>query len=154
HVPEGAERHYREKVLRLPDGYLCYDPPAYAPDVGPLPARGNGRITFGCFNNVSKINTAVVKLWSEVLRQLPTARLLLQSSGWDDGPTAERFRGAFAENEIDPARLDFHGWSPHPELLARYGAIDVALDPFPYSGGLTTCEALWMGVPVVTWPQA
>ncbi|MCS6850985.1 MAG: tetratricopeptide repeat protein [Gemmataceae bacterium] len=154
HVPEGSEGHYRERVLRLPDGYVCYQAPADAPPVGPLPARARGFVTFGSCNNPAKIGPDVVRRWARILRQVPGSRLRLQYRGLDDPRVAERFRQLFAAEGIDPSRLELSGWARHEELLAQYHSIDIALDPFPYSGGLTTCEALWMGVPVVTCPGA
>ena len=151
-VPPGAERHYQERVLRMPDGYVCYDPPAYAPPVTPLPALGRGEVTFGCFNNPAKITPQAIEVWSRVLRRLPGARLVLKFKGWNDPGVARRFAETFAARGIDAGRLEFLGCSPHAELLGEYGRIDLALDPFPYCGGLTTCEALWMGVPVITCP--
>ncbi len=153
-VPPGAERHYRERVLRMPDGYVCYDPPAYAAPVTPLPALERGQVTFGCFNNPAKITPQAVEVWARILRRLPGARLVFKFKGWNDRGVARRFGEMFAAHGIGPGRLEFLGYSPHVELLAEYGRIDLALDPFPYNGGLTTCEALWMGVPVVTCPGA
>jgi predicted O-linked N-acetylglucosamine transferase (SPINDLY family) len=151
-VPPGAERHYREQVLRMPDSYVCYDPPAYASPVTRLPALERGQVTLGCFNNVAKVTPQVVEVWAKILRRLPEARLVLKYTGWNDRGVARRYAELFAAHGIDPGRLEFLGHSPHAELLAEYNRIDLALDPFPYSGGLTTCEALWMGVPVVTCP--
>ena len=151
-VPPGAERYYQERLLRMPDGYVCYDPPDYAPAVGPLPALNDGSVTFGCFNNPAKVTAQAVEVWSRILHRLPGARLVLKFKCWDDRGLARRFTEMFAAHAIDPGRLEFLGYSPHAQLLAEYNRIDLALDPFPYSGGLTTCEALWMGVPVVTCP--
>ena len=151
-VPPGAERHDQERVLRMPDGYVCYDPPAYAPPVAPLPALDRGHATFGCFNNPAKITPQAVAVWAKILRRLPGARLVFKYRGWNDRGVARRFAEMFVVQAIDPGRLEFLGVSPHAELLAEYNRIDLALDPFPYNGGLTTCEALWMGVPVVTCP--
>ena len=150
--PAGAEPHYRERVLRMPDGYICYDPPAYAPPVGPLPALDHGQVTFGCFNNPAKITPRAIEVWARILRRLPQARLALKFKGWDDSGVRRRYAHLFTAQGVDSNRVEFLGCSPHAELLAQYGRIDLALDPFPYSGGLTTCEALWMGVPVVTCP--
>ena len=154
HVPPGAEQHYQEQVLRMPDGYICYDPPAYAPSVGVLTALANGQVTFGCFNNPAKVTPQVIELWAKILHRLPQARLVLKYAGWNDGAVARRFTALFAEWGVDSNRVELLGNSPHVELLAEYNRIDIALDPFPYSGGLTTCEALWMGVPVITCPHA
>jgi predicted O-linked N-acetylglucosamine transferase (SPINDLY family) len=152
HVPPAAEPHYRERVLRLPNGYACYEPPAYAPPVGPLPAQQPGAVTFGCFNNPAKLNAEVIAVWARLLARLPRARLVLKYKGLDDPAMARRLTERFASHRVGPGRVECRGQSPHTELLAAYHGIDVALDPFPYSGGLTTCEALWMGVPVLTCP--
>jgi protein O-GlcNAc transferase len=148
-TPEGTDHWYGETVMRLPDCYVCYSPPEYAPSVAPLPARGNGFVTFGCFNNLAKINPGVVKLWTKLLREIPDARLLLVTKALGNRTVRGRYREMFAECGVSE-RVDFSGMVPHPELLARYGEVDIALDPFPYSGGLTTLESLWMGVPVIT----
>jgi predicted O-linked N-acetylglucosamine transferase (SPINDLY family) len=152
HVPETLESGYRERILRLPDGYVVFDPPAEAPEVGPLPARAKDHVTFGCFNNPSKINDAVVEAWARILDQVPAARLILKYQGLGDAATRERLVGAFRGAGVDVDRLELLGKTPRADLLEQYNRVDVALDPFPYSGGLTTCEALWMGVPVVTRP--
>ena len=151
-VPPGAEGYYQEQVLRMPEGYVCYDPPDYAPPVGPLPALEHGRMTFASFNKPAKITPQAIEVWARILRRLPEARLVLKYQGWNDSGVTRRFTEMFVDQGIDPGRLEFLGYSPHAELLAHYNHIDMALDPFPYSGGLTTCEALWMGVPVVTCP--
>lgn len=152
HVPPGREGVYVERVIRLPDGYICYTPPEEAPEVAPLPALDVGQVTFGCFNNLAKIQPPVVARWAQILRQLPTSRLLLKTKALDDPSTVRHYQELFAVDGIVPDRIVCEGFSPPAELLATYGRIDIALDPFPYSGGLTTCEALWMGVPVVTAP--
>jgi predicted O-linked N-acetylglucosamine transferase (SPINDLY family) len=151
-VPAGTEQHYREQILRLPDGYVCFDPPREAPPVGPLPAENRGQLTFGCFNNPVKINRAVVALWAEVLRRVDGARLLLKFGGLGDPSARRRMAELFAAHGIAAERVELSGMSPRAELLAQYNRVDIALDTFPYSGGLTTCEALWMGVPVITCP--
>jgi protein O-GlcNAc transferase len=148
-TPEGSDHWYLESVVRLPDCYVCYTPPEYAPPVAPLPARRNGFITFGCFNNLAKINRPVMDLWIRLLQELPDARLVLATKALGNPTVSARFRQIFADGGV-AERVDFSGMVPHPELLARYGKIDLALDPFPYSGGLTTLEGLWMGVPALT----
>jgi predicted O-linked N-acetylglucosamine transferase (SPINDLY family) len=151
-VPPGTERHYQERVLRMPDGYVCYDPPAYAPPVTALPALDRGHITLGCFNNPAKITPQVIEVWAQILHRLPGARLVLKFKGGSDSGVIRRFTETIAAQGIDPGRVELRGSSPHAEFLAEYQRIDLALDPFPYSGGLTTCESLWMGVPVITCP--
>lgn len=151
-TPEGFERFYQERLLRLPDGYVCYSPPAYAPDVAPLPALARGHVTFGCFNNTAKITPVVIATWARVLHAVPGARLVLKAHQFGEPATRARFEAAFAAHGIEPSRLELRAGSPHRQLLAQYNEIDVVLDPFPYSGGLTTCEALWMGVPTVSVP--
>jgi protein O-GlcNAc transferase len=150
-VPAGAEAYYAERVLRMPESYVCYAPPDDAPPVGPLPALAAGHVTFGSFNNPAKITGDVVALWSQILRRVPHARLLLKYRGLDDPGAGAHYRRQFAACGVDAQRVVLEGASPHAELMARYQAVDLALDPF-YNGGLTTCEALWMGVPVVTCP--
>jgi predicted O-linked N-acetylglucosamine transferase (SPINDLY family) len=111
-----------------------------------------GHVTLGCCNNPTKITAQVIEVWARILRRLPGARLVLKFKGLNDQGVAGRFTELFSAHGIDPGRLELLGHSPHDQLLAAYQRIDLALDTFPYSGGLTTCEALWMGVPVVTCP--
>ncbi len=151
-IPGESERYYRERVLRMPDGYLCYDPPATAPPAGPLPALQSGYVTFGSFNNLVKITPQVVAVWAEILRRCPTARLALKYRGLDQPTVKQRFLDLFATRGVPPQRLGLLSSSAYAEYLAEYQKIDIVLDPFPFSGGTTTCEALWMGVPVVTCP--
>jgi predicted O-linked N-acetylglucosamine transferase (SPINDLY family) len=151
-IPVEAERWYRERVLRMTYDYICYDPPEEAPPVNPLPALKRGSVTFGSFNILAKTTPEIVAIWARILQRVPSARMLLMNRGLDDPPTAARYRQMFAAQGIAPERLELHGWCPQGEVLARYHRVDLALDTFPYNGGLTTCEALWMGVPVVTCP--
>ncbi|MDA1164620.1 MAG: tetratricopeptide repeat protein, partial [Planctomycetota bacterium] len=152
-VPPVAEQHYSERILRLQEGFVCFDPPADAPDVGALPAASQGHVTFGCFNNLGKINNGVIGLWAEILRRLPDSRLMLKGTGFDDDAVAARLRESFEqEHGIDAHRLELLGKSSYAEYLDTYNRIDIAVDPFPFGGGTTTCESLWMGVPVITCP--
>jgi protein O-GlcNAc transferase len=150
-VPPDAEPWYTERVLRMPRTYVCYDPPDDAPPVGPLPALQNGYVTCGSFNNPAKISVEVVDLWARILRRVDGARLLLKFHGFDDPATQQRCTALFAERGVTPDRVLLEAGAPHADLLAAYNRVDLALDPI-YNGGLTTCEALWMGVPVVTCP--
>lgn len=152
-APPGAEALFTETLLRSPAGRFCYAPPAYAPPVAPPPSLTGAPFTFGSFNDVLKIGPRAVRLWSAVLAAVPGARLRLKWSAFDDAGVCERFVGAFREAGVDPARLALRGYSPHADMLAEYAAVDVALDPPDFSGGMTTCEALWMGAPVITLPE-
>ena len=150
HTPAGSDAFYSESLLRMPDGYVCYEPPDYAPAVTILPARDRGYVTFGCYNNIWKITPQVVDLWAEILKKLPGSRIRLQTAALAEGITRDRIHASFESHGIRSSRVDLVGPEDHSVLLGNYGLIDIALDPFPYSGGLTTCEALWMGVPVIT----
>lgn len=152
HIPEGTEHHFTEKVVRLPAGWLCYEPPDFAPSVASLPAEKNGYVTFGSFNSPTKINDSVIDTWAAVLDKVPRSRLLLRYMGMDAKENRARILERFAARGIDTSRVLLKGRATHAEILAAYNDIDIALDTFPYSGGLTTCEALWMGVPVITLP--
>ena len=151
-TPNGFARFYTERLLALQDGYVCYSPPAHAPDVGKLPALTNGHITFGCFNNLAKITAQVIATWSSILQLTPEARLVLKTHQFSDLPTCQQVLSAFDSHGIPSHRITLQGASPHRAFLNEYNGIDMVLDPFPYSGGLTTCEALWMGVPTLTLP--
>jgi predicted O-linked N-acetylglucosamine transferase (SPINDLY family) len=152
HVPTDAEPYYTERILRLPDDYVCFEPPAAAPPVGPVPAAERGQVTFGSLNNPAKISTAAVALWSQILHRVAGSRLVLKYRGLGSQLASSRLCSLFAAQGIEANRLELLDWSPYRESLSTYARIDVALDTLPYSGGLTTCESLWMGVPVVTCP--
>jgi predicted O-linked N-acetylglucosamine transferase (SPINDLY family) len=144
--PEGALA--TERLIRLDGGFLAYRPPC-AP---PLAARPEGRpITFGSFNTLMKLGPAVVALWARLLHRVEGSRLLLKGSQLGEKSVRARYGALFAEHGIDAARLDLLPWVDDVAgHLNTYNMVDVALDPFPYAGTTTTCEALWMGVPVVT----
>jgi protein O-GlcNAc transferase len=151
-VPPEAETFYREQVLRMPHGYACYDPPPYAPPISPLPAIQQGFVTFSSFNYRPKISFETIDVWAKVLQRAARSRLVLKNRGIQDASVADPLRSEFARRGVEPNRIECLGWSAHPQLLAEYQRIDLALDTFPYNGGLTTCEAMWMGVPVITCP--
>jgi len=148
-TPEGVDEWFSETIIRLPNDYVCYAAPDYAPPVGPLPALTRQHVTFGSFNNQVKIHPGVIALWARILRALPTARLLFIDKNLGDAGMRSRYRQLFADQGVAD-RVEMGGVLPHAELLERYNGVDIALDPFPYSGGLTTLESLWMGVPVIT----
>lgn len=139
-----------EQPVYMPGNYVTLAPMDDAPAVGPSPSDVKGHVTFGCFNNLDKINAQVIAAWAEVMNAVPGSRLLLIAFDLGDTNVRTRIASTFASHGISALRLDFRGKCPRAELLAAYNDIDIALDTFPYSGGLTTLEALWMGVPVVT----
>ena len=151
-VQAGEERFFVEKPVYLPRGRFCYTPPFLCPDVEPLPALTNGYVTFGCFNNLAKISDRVVSVWAEILIQVPLSRLVLKSSYFRDYEVRQRFKRRFEVHGVSPERLELWQESLHFFMMSEYNDIDIALDPFPHSGGLTSCETLWMGVPIVTLP--
>ena len=119
HVPPEPRQHYREKVLRMPDGYVCFDPPAEAPAVGPLPALERGHVTFGSFNNVAKLTPEVIALWAEIVRRVPGSRLLLVSPALDGATARERIGAAFVAAGGDRDRLELRGTTPWRDAAGR-----------------------------------
>ena len=149
--PDGAEAFHSESLVRLPRCFLCYTPEARTPPVGSLPARRTGHVTFGSFNNLAKTTPEVVAVWSKVLNSVPDARILLKSRALHDASVRRRYLSLFAEYGIGKDRVELaERTGSKLAHLALYGRLDIALDPFPYNGTTTTCEAVWMGVPVVT----
>lgn len=145
--PPGHDTFSTERTIRLPHCFWCYEPHEPAPEVNAVPAATAGFITFGCFNNFCKVTEPALRLWADLLRDLPNSRLLLHTL---EGEHRERVRTLFTSVGVSPDRLEFVGFQPMDAFFRLHHRIDVALDPFPYSGGTTTCDALWMGVPVVT----
>jgi protein O-GlcNAc transferase len=152
HVREGEENFYVEKILRMPHVYACYEFPLYTPSVEPLPALSRNGVVFGCFNNTAKYTPRIFQLWSQILLRVPTAKLLLKFGSLGDSQLHHRVLEQFTKSGIDASRIECEGSSPHRDLLAAYNRVDIALDTQPYSGGVTTCESLLMGVPVITFP--
>lgn len=146
-----SEAFYTETLMRLDPGFLCYQPPADAPAVKPAPCSSNNYVTFGSFNNLSKVNPEVIALWARILLALPESKMVLKYHWLSDEATRERYYSLFAKHGIARERLQVFGMAPTTaEHLAMYALMDIALDTFPYNGTTTTCEALWMGVPVIT----
>jgi predicted O-linked N-acetylglucosamine transferase (SPINDLY family) len=148
--PPESKQFYTEELVYLPDGFLCYKPPDYAPPVAPLPALTNGYITFGSFNNNCKINPFVMSLWAEVLKANPNSGLVLKFKCGGDKMLKDRYLHQFEQLGIRKDRIDVQRPKPCVEHLKLYGQIDIALDTYPYNGTTTTFEALWMGVPVIS----
>ncbi|HEX5244278.1 MAG TPA: tetratricopeptide repeat protein [Tepidisphaeraceae bacterium] len=145
--PGVGDEFYSETSIRLPRTYWCYEADESAPEVAPPPSKGNGFITFGCFNNFCKVSEPALRAWRQILSQIPDSRLILHARG---GSARQRVSDFFSQHGIDPSRLSFSGFLLRGQYFRQYGQIDIALDPFPYPGGTTTCDALWMGVPVVS----
>jgi len=150
--PPGTTEHlYSERLLRLPETFLCFLPDKDSPDIGPLPVLTTGHITFGSFNNFSKISPDVFRGWHTILKKVPAARLIMKAKSLADETVREYVMSLFRDEGITDDRVELLSWTKSPqEHLDLYNRIDIALDTFPYNGTTTTCEALWMGVPVVT----
>jgi predicted O-linked N-acetylglucosamine transferase (SPINDLY family) len=149
-LPPSQEAYFTEKIVRLPETRLCFSPPREDVAVGPLPALANGAITFGCFNNVAKLNDSVIALWCRILNAVPKSRLCLMAAQFSEENPRHAMFQRFARFGIGAERLLLKIGAPRKEYLAAYNGIDIGLDPFPYTGGTTTVESLWMGVPVLT----
>ena len=147
--PPGERPLFSEKLVRLENGFCCFAPPHNAPPVAPLPAKEKDAITFGSLHNVARLNDEVIRLWSMVLKTVPSSRLLIFRTTLNAGIIG-RLSQIFAAQGIDVARIDFAKTLPPGGHLAVYDKIDIALDTFPWSGHTTACHALWMGVPVLT----
>ena len=149
--PGQTERWHSEQLIRLPNTFSCYAAPAESPAVGPLPALANGFVTFGCFNNFRKLSEPTLAVWARLLHALPTARLLLKSQGLGNPKTANRLRDQLVRAGVAAERVELLGAGlSKAQHMGLYHRVDLGLDPFPYNGTTTTCDALWMGVPVVT----
>ena len=153
HAPKGFEDQFVEGIVRLKSGRLCYQPVPWAPEVSSLPSLKSGHITFGSFNNTGKLNADVFDVWAKVLLAVPNSRLVLKWRTLVDEPFCSSIYKAFEARGVSAKRIKLRAASFHVDVLKEYADIDITLDPFPFTGGLTSCEALWMGVPVVTWPQ-
>ena len=148
--PPGSERWYTEQLARVEPGFACYTPPENAPAVTPLPALDRGHVTIGSLHGLAKLNRHVLDLWARVLEAMPSARMLLYRHTLR-GRSRQMIYDEFARRGIDPARLDIETEAvAGANHLAIYNRVDVTLDVFPWSGHTTACEALWMGVPIIT----
>jgi len=145
--PEFEDGRYTERSMHLPRSYWCYRPPENTPEVASLPMLSNGYVTFGCLNNFCKVTAPTLEAWRELLLAVPDSRLIVHAL---DGTHRQRVSDFFAAGAVDPQRIEFIGFLPMEQYLQQFNRIDIALDPFPYGGGTSTCDALWMGVPVVS----
>ena len=141
---------FTEALWHMPDSYLCFSPPDFDLQVTSLPALENGFVTFACFNKLNKMNDGVVAVWARIMQAVPHSRLFLKTLQLSDAGVCSRTMARFASYGISADRLRLEGSAPRAELLAAYQQADIVLDPFPYPGGTTSMEALWMGLPIVT----
>ncbi|MBL4670850.1 MAG: tetratricopeptide repeat protein [Arenicella sp.] len=149
-VSEASGSFFTEKIVRFNGPQFVYRPPSYCPKVAKLPCSENGAITFGCFNNAAKLNDLVITTWASILRKIPDSRLVLKWKTLSDLSVQEVFLKRFHSLGVHQSRIELRGASSHEQMLLEYNDIDICLDPFPFSGALTSFEAIWMGVPVVT----
>jgi len=147
---EQSQRFYTEKLIFLPNSFLCYRPADFAPPVAPLPVIKNGFITYGSFNSNSKISTATMSLWAQVLKANKNSRLLLKFRGGSGKEVKEYRLDRLEQFGVPREKITIHGQKRPDEHLRLYNDVDIALDTYPYHGTTTTCEALWMGVPVIS----
>ena len=149
--PSGkTERFYTETLMRMPESFLCYLPDRESPEVGPLPALSSGRITFGSFNNFTKVTQEVAAVWADILSELPDSLLLMKGKSFSDSATQLSAIHMFTQRGIARERVIIQTPDRPPMHLEAYNLVDIGLDTFPFNGATTTCEAIWMGVPVVT----
>jgi protein O-GlcNAc transferase len=139
-----------EQPVRLSSGMFRYEPPADIAEPAPPPALMNGHVTFGCFCNLSKVTASARSLWAQVLAAVPGSRLLVKAGALNDAASVDRLRAQFASVGVAPDRIDAMGWSDHQDHLAAFARMDVMLDTVPFNLAGNTCEALWMGVPVLS----
>ena len=149
-LPVSEEQFFTEKVWRLPETRLCFSPPEEMVPVSLLPALSNRFVTFGCFNNLSKLTDEVLLLWAEILHMVPGSRLLLKALQFSDESVRLQVLERFYVLGIGADRLMLEPYEARDKYLSAYHRVDIGLDPFPYTGGTTTVESLWMGVPVIT----
>jgi predicted O-linked N-acetylglucosamine transferase (SPINDLY family) len=150
--PSGeTENLHTEKLVRLNGCAWCYEPDKDAPSVQPPPHVSKGYVTFGCFNNMAKLNDELFETWTEILKKIPESHLRLKARSLTDAPFRKELVERFARSGIAEDRLEFFGHTQGiADHLEHYHSVDIALDSFPYHGTTTTCEAMWMGCPVVS----
>ena len=149
-VPEDQRGQFTEAICYLPDTRLCFTAPRHDIAVTALPAATNNAITFGCFQRLPKVGEVVLATWAKILAALPTARLRMQCKQLGEAAQVDLFKQQLQQHGIDPARVAMHGDTSYEDYLLAHADIDMILDTFPYPGGTTTCEALWLGVPTLT----
>ena len=149
-TPKDNVNHFTEKIFNLPNIWCCFSVPEFEVKINEPPSVKNRYITFGCFNNLSKINNEVIALWSKILKAIPKSKIFLKTKQLNDPYVKEKIMNYFKKNNINSNLLILEGSSPRNVLLDTYNKVDIALDPFPYSGGTTSFESTWMSTPVLT----
>ena len=149
-TPENMNGHFTEKIFRLPNIWVCFTAPDFDVQISDLPVIKNGYVTFGSFNHLSKINDEVISLWSKILKSIPKSKIFLKTKQLNNSHLKEKIISKFKENGINLNSIILEEGTSRSKLLNSYNKVDIALDPFPYSGGVTSLEAIWMGVPVLT----
>lgn len=149
HVTQATQHFFTERIYTLPSRFY-FSPLEFYPEISPPPSLKKGFITFGCFNNTAKITAETIKVWSAVMSQVPNSHLILKWRTFIDPKFREWTLNQFRQNSIDQQRVELRGASFHKEVLKQYADIDIALDPFPFTGGMSSLESLWMGVPIIT----
>lgn len=144
-----TQNYFCEQIIKLPSR-LCYNPAHFTPDVAESPYKANGYITFGSFNNTAKLNAEVIQLWAKILHSVPGSRLILKWRTFNDKHYKEILLQHFSKLGVSRHRIELRAPSFHVDVLKEYADIDIALDPFPFTGGQTTFDALMMGVPVIS----
>src|SRR5262249_14849147 len=140
---------FAETIYDLPC-QITFEETPYASDIGPLPVQSRGTVTFGCLNRFIKVSPAVLAVWARILKAVPNARLLLKDTALGEQSLRDAVQATMKGHGVSADRIEFRGGTPRIEHLATFNDVDIALDPFPHTGGVGTWEALWGGVPVVT----
>jgi len=148
--PGVTEQFYTEKLIRLPESFLCYLPDRDSPNICKLPAQTLGKITFGSFNNLAKVTPEVISTWTKILNLMPDSQLIMKTFSLSDKTTRQYVLDMFMEKGINRNRITLLSADLPPRHLESYNLVDIGLDTFPFNGAATTCEAMWMGVPVIT----
>jgi predicted O-linked N-acetylglucosamine transferase (SPINDLY family) len=148
--PGMTEQFYTEELARMPESFLCYLPDSESPEVGSLPTLASGHITFGSFNNFVKVSPKVIDLWTAIMRAIPDCSLMMKGKSFLDKASCHYAINMFTQEGIDPERIILQPFEQSPSYWESYNLVDIGLDTFPWNGITTTCDALWMGVPVIT----
>jgi len=149
-TPDWMQKWFSEKIVRLPHSRFCYAAPQYSPLVSLSPAEWKGYITFGSFNNCVKISDTTLGMWARILTAVPKSRLMLKWKSYRDKSVKDWFLQRFERFGIVRSRIIFHRDIDHAQMLADYSDVDISLDTYPFNGGMTSIESLWMGVPIIT----